>query len=67
MVLIERISYEIGGVLADIVLLSVLPSSSFTIYKLASKVSHFASSHSTLGFTDVELTENIIECLPFME
>ena len=48
-------------------MISVLPPTGFTMYKVATKFSKFASAHSTLGFTDDELLENIFECLPFLE
>jgi len=67
MVLIERISYEIGGILADVILVSTLPTGGFTVYKLATRLSKFATDHSTYGFTPDQLTENIFECLPFIE
>ena len=67
MVSIERISYEIGGVIADIILLSMIPSSVFRIYKVTKKFSKFAIDQSTIGFTDDQLTENIFDCLPFID
>ena len=67
MVSIERVSYELGGIIADIIMISVLPSSGFTVYKFATKFANFATAHSVSGFSPDEITENVFQCLPFLD
>lgn len=67
MVLIERISYEIGGILADIVLMSILPTDGFTVLKVSQKFASFATSHSISHLGSDYLTKNLFDCLPYLK
>jgi hypothetical protein len=82
MVLIEQISYKIGGVIGDIILITILPVYGFTGVKFAGKfcdlattnggkialsVSNFATSHSISKCGASFITNNVFNCLEFIE
>lgn len=74
MVIAERLCYRLGEVLADIILISVGPTSLFTTMKVTQKTikvtqkfSKFAILHSIDSTSVDAVSENLFECLPFLE
>ena len=72
MVLIERVCYTIGGVIADFILLAFAPTSVLTASKVLKasncwgKFSRFATKVSLVDKSPEAITENIFECLPYL-
>lgn len=67
MVLIEKVCYKLGEVIVDVALFSVTPAGLYSTYKVASKFSMFAAEHSLKNKTVDIISENLFECLPFLE
>jgi hypothetical protein len=67
MVLIEKVFYELGGLVADVAIFTIMPISCFTSVKVVSKFSKFATEHALVkGSIDV-VTTNLYDCLQFIE
>lgn len=67
MVCFEQLSYYLGKVTADLVLFSILPSSSFVAYKVVFKFSDFATSHKLPNKNVETISENLFKCLPYLD
>jgi hypothetical protein len=64
---VEKILYYTGAVAADIVLVTVTPYSAYTVYRVASKVSVFATTHALKNKTVEVVSENLFNCLQFLD
>jgi ABC-type transport system involved in Fe-S cluster assembly fused permease/ATPase subunit len=67
MVLTQKILYYAGAVAADVVLVTVTPYSVYTVYKVASRVSIFATTHALKNKTAEVVSENLFNCLQFLD
>lgn len=70
MVLIERLCYNVGVVLADVVYYSVVPTSAVVIGKVTNggrAVSEFAAKHVLIDKSADAISENLFECLQYID
>lgn len=67
MVLIERICYEVGAFVADVLIIGIAPTGVRRAYYVAKGFSCFAENHALRATTAEEVSNNLFECLPFME
>lgn len=67
MVLVEKVFYELGGLIGDFIFISIAPTGVFTASKVVSKFSSIASQHVLVDRTVERISENLFECLPFIE
>jgi hypothetical protein len=67
MVLIEKFGYITGQVLAEVVLIALAPSSTYTAYKVFTKFSSIASTHSLKNKTADIVSENLYKCLYYID
>ena len=76
MVFTDRLSYQLGMLVGDLIMFSFLPTSGFAAYKCLiklsnskclRKLSNFANAHSISRFGADYVTENLFECLPYVD
>jgi hypothetical protein len=67
MVLIEKVFYELGGLVADVVIFTVMPIGCFTSVKVVTKFSKFATGHALVKGSIDGLTNNLYDCLQYIE
>jgi DNA-binding transcriptional regulator YdaS (Cro superfamily) len=67
MVLVERVCYEIGGLLADALIIGVVPTGITRTYMVAKGVSRFASEHALKIESLDDISENLFECLKYLD
>ena len=53
--------------IADLILVSVTPTAAFTTVKVVNKFTSFATAHALKNKTVDVISENLFECLPFLE
>lgn len=67
MVLIERIFYEVGAITFDFIYFSVAPSGVFVASKCTSKLISYANRHALVDKSIAAVSDNLFECLQFLE
>jgi hypothetical protein len=67
MVFIQKVCYELGGLIADAVFITVMPIGCFTSVKVATKFSKFATEHALVKSSLDVVTNNLYDCLQFIE
>lgn len=63
----ERIAYHIGEVIGDAILISMFPTAGFAYFKVTTKISKIACEHKIISTCVDAVSENLFECLPFLE
>ena len=64
MVLAEAIAYELGKVTADIVIITIAGPG---VFSLVNKVNCIAKAHKLVNVTASVVTNNVFECLQYID
>lgn len=67
MVLVERISYQVGRVVGDVIYFTAAPTIIVIGGKCAGKIQNLASKVALADKSPAAITENVFKCLPFIE
>lgn len=67
MVFIEKYSYQLGRIIGDIIVVSLLPTSGLIVYTSVKKFCNFADKHSIAKYGKDYITQNLFDCLPYIE
>ena len=67
MVLTEKLAYYAGELLADLVFYTLMPTSGFAVFKVVVRFNEFAKRHSLANKSIEVVSENLFQCLPYID